>query len=407
MRCSRWDKPGYLYGSGHPPLCSQIQNHLLKLGPGPLRSAVAELIESLRKVDMETSRNDLDLLKDVIHKSHHVSHHGESKSLESTLRRLGLSEAICESREVLEIDKLSKYLDLCNDLIRLSRQPSTRQFCQRMKLKICTSYPGSQPLGVAVECFVHGEVQLILFYERYPTFPPPRAIGSSKSACFLCDLFVKKHGGFGLSYSHMKLYPKWTIPEVPWMDSRQVQAFHGIVQAMDSDMKSLLKKKFYHCNTVMESRAHILQVVQGSEIASSLPSPAPSEARLVGTRIQTPMIDTVVSAPRLTLDQFSSSLYYFQDLPVTVNISPNTVSCTLLAGKVDYIFDLEEIQRGQLLVNEWNERDRDSGHPRVNVRELSVSQECLRTHEQNVTLYVHDAERCGLRVSMTWDTPVM
>lgn len=145
-------------------------------------------------------------------------------------------------------------------------------------------------------------------------------------------------------------------PEVPWMNSRQVRSFQGIVNAMDSEIKVLLKKKVYHCNKVMESRAHIL-LEERSETASSVLSPTPSVPRLVGTGIQMPMIDSVISTPNLTLGQAISPLYYFQDLPITLNISPSTVSCTLLAGDVDYIFDLGEIQSGQLVVDEWNGRE--------------------------------------------------
>ena len=36
---------------------------------------------------------------------------------------------------------------------------------------------------------VHAEVQLLLFYELNPAIRPPRIICSSKSACYLCNLF--------------------------------------------------------------------------------------------------------------------------------------------------------------------------------------------------------------------------
>jgi hypothetical protein len=69
------------------------------------------------------------------------------------------------------------------------------------------------PFGSQDQCYVHGEVQLALCHERYPADLPPRALGSSKSACFLYDLFIKHDGKLGMSHSHMILYPKWTIPQ--------------------------------------------------------------------------------------------------------------------------------------------------------------------------------------------------
>jgi hypothetical protein len=328
-----------------------------------------------------------------------VSHQGAFKSLEAALRTKGFAATIYQSREVLEIDKLSKYFELCDDLIRLSRQPSTRPLCQGLKIEVLQSYPGSKPLGSPTRCYVHGEVQLVLLYEQYPKNPPPRAIGSSKSACFLCDLFITQHGGFGISHSHMKLYPIWTIPEVSWMTTQQVANFRSIIERMTLDIQALLKKKLYHCNAVVESRAHILQIAQRSETASSLASPAISEPQLGdNTRILVPKGG---SDPSTAI----STLYYCQDLPITLKILPSTISCTLLVGKVDYIFDLEEIEAGQLRVSECTGADIVPGGMRVNVRSLSSSSHYLKNGatSHNVTFHVHDAENHELRVSMTWN----
>ena len=217
IRCSRWKKPVYIKGDT-PTLRTKIKTHLLRLGTGPLRAALVDLIKALKDVDEDATTDQIELLKEVIYKSHAVSHQGETKSFGAALRRLKFGSAICESRTVLEIDKLSKYLDLCNDLIRLSRQPATRPYCQDLKMEICSSYPESRPQGAISKCFVHAEVQLILFYEMCPKLPPPRAIGASKSACFLCDLCIQHHGGFGISHSHMKAlspmdYPRRSLDE--------------------------------------------------------------------------------------------------------------------------------------------------------------------------------------------------
>ena len=59
---------------------------------------------------------------------------------------------------------------------------------------------------------VHAEVQLLLFYEHDPTIPRPRIICSSKSACYLCNLFFKIHGEFQIPRTHGKIYDKWTLP---------------------------------------------------------------------------------------------------------------------------------------------------------------------------------------------------
>ena len=60
---------------------------------------------------------------------------------------------------------------------------------------------------------VHAEIQLLLFYERMPSMVRPRIIGSSKSACYLCDLFIQQHGQFQVPRTHGRLYDRWIVPE--------------------------------------------------------------------------------------------------------------------------------------------------------------------------------------------------
>ena len=62
---------------------------------------------------------------------------------------------------------------------------------------------------------VHAEVQILLFYEQRPRLFCPRIIGSSKSACYLCNLFIQSHGQFQVSRSHGRLYDRWILPTWP------------------------------------------------------------------------------------------------------------------------------------------------------------------------------------------------
>ena len=59
---------------------------------------------------------------------------------------------------------------------------------------------------------VHAEIQLLFFYELNPGRLRPRVICSSKSACYLCNLFFKLHGQFYIPRTHGRLYYKWTLP---------------------------------------------------------------------------------------------------------------------------------------------------------------------------------------------------
>lgn len=58
---------------------------------------------------------------------------------------------------------------------------------------------------------VHGEMQLLAFYDRNPDLTPRLLfMGTSKKACFLCHEFMSRHPlAMGVGASHQKLYPSW------------------------------------------------------------------------------------------------------------------------------------------------------------------------------------------------------
>ena len=63
---------------------------------------------------------------------------------------------------------------------------------------------------------IHSEIQLIAFCE-IESSPRlfPRAIASSKDACFLCNAYIEKHGKMHTSRTHGRLYPGWRLPTLP------------------------------------------------------------------------------------------------------------------------------------------------------------------------------------------------
>ncbi len=91
---------------------------------------------------------------------------------------------------------------------------------------------------------IHAEIQLLFFYELNPDIPPPRFVCSSKSACYLCDLFINSHGKFRLPRTHGRLYDKWILPEC---STNQALYSQSIQLAID------------RCNTTLEGK--ILQTL--------------------------------------------------------------------------------------------------------------------------------------------------
>ncbi|CAO1602478.1 hypothetical protein XANCAGTX0491_006088 [Xanthoria calcicola] len=86
---------------------------------------------------------------------------------------------------------------------------------------------------------VHAEVQILLFYEQRPQLFRPRIIGSSKSACYLCNLFIQSHGQFQVSRSHGRLYDRWILPTWP-LDQASAE---GNVQSAVDKLNSALETK--------------------------------------------------------------------------------------------------------------------------------------------------------------------
>ncbi|TVY62789.1 hypothetical protein LSUE1_G008739, partial [Lachnellula suecica] len=403
MRTSQWKRPLHHRRSNHLPLHERLEQNLAGIwaqsgNKSPqitsLRRALFALRDALKGVHNGTPENQHSLLKTAILACHAVSNHDGSASLETHLQRLGLPERISHSREVAEIDKLSKYWQVCNHLIRLSRQPQSRAHCQNFALDICTAYPPLQPAGAVGACHVHAEVQLVLFYEQTSPLRVeklPRAMGASKSACFLCDLFLAQHGRFGLSSSHMKLYPKWSIAEAPWTSAAHVRKFRGIVGAMSAEIGQLLRRGVFLRNVFAESRAHVLGIAQSEATASSVISSVLSSASST----------TIIPTPYTT-----THIYRLADLPITLDMFPSSTGCELTAGVITYFFDFCDVTTaGKLCISSTTPEGRRG--ERINAMELGKDETCVRAGvgERELAFYLHGDGRDEVWVSVSWDDP--
>ncbi|KAH7114934.1 hypothetical protein B0J13DRAFT_459953, partial [Dactylonectria estremocensis] len=128
-------------------------------------------------------------------------------SVEKHLRFLKIPNPNPESPAIRQIDKLARYFFTCRDLARIARKPDYR---------------------------------LLLSRVDQPYKPAPRAIGCSKSACYLCDLLIRKHGRYIVSHTNGRLYEKWTIPDVDWMTNTQADAFRCMIQTMIQDIRKAI-----------------------------------------------------------------------------------------------------------------------------------------------------------------------
>ncbi|KAL0929561.1 uncharacterized protein CTRU02_215460 [Colletotrichum truncatum] len=225
-----------------------------------LLELLEDLMEALKLVDHRVEINALpETLKTIVMSCAQLARLGSTNSIEEHLKSLGFRAQIAESSEIRQVDKLARYFFTCRDLARLSKEPSYRHLFSHIEITTLESSPRLVRPGSVQNCFVHAEIQQVFYLEKQPHAPAPRAIGCSKSACYLCDLFIRTHGDYVVSQTHGRLYEKWTLPDVDWMDTAQAGRLQCVVQSMIRDMQQLIQR-FEHGERInyrypLESRA--------------------------------------------------------------------------------------------------------------------------------------------------------
>ncbi|KAH7303693.1 hypothetical protein BKA65DRAFT_225964 [Rhexocercosporidium sp. MPI-PUGE-AT-0058] len=111
------------------------------------------------------------------------------------------------------IGKLGRYYSAPTELVCAARDRECRVFQRVLVEPFRIEVPVSIP---EANCKIHAEIQLLFLYELHPGRPQPRVICSSKSACYLCNLFFHLYGGFHVPRTHGRLYDKWILPH--WLD---------------------------------------------------------------------------------------------------------------------------------------------------------------------------------------------
>ncbi|KAL8684987.1 MAG: hypothetical protein Q9218_008037, partial [Villophora microphyllina] len=199
----------------------------------------------------------------------------------------GLSLLVAsEDKHIKQVGKLGRYRDLCAFLAKLAaRYPD---LCKNMTLKVIKPYsPTRSTISVkekTVDCYVHAEIQLITFYGMVLNLDErmPRVFGVSKSACYLCDMFIRLHRQFLVSKTHGQLYDQWTVPDLVEFSHEQRQRFRGIVQRMHESCKNKtsLGSAAVRRQWPLQSSHNLLDYSVLSPIASSTTTHRSSQATI-------------------------------------------------------------------------------------------------------------------------------
>jgi hypothetical protein len=156
------------------------------------------------------------------------------------------------NKHVAEIDKIGTYWRIAQSLVLIHQQISANRQSKLTPVRL--SVAGVQPYtsvtqgpsiqGRDMACYVHAEIQLLVHYlaessQQRLCGPPPRVIGASKSACFLCFLFISCHGTFRSPLTHGRLYDQWTIPDLAEYNIDHVNDLRSTICLMNDAMTEL------------------------------------------------------------------------------------------------------------------------------------------------------------------------
>lgn len=183
-----------------------------------------------------------------------------------------------------DLDKIANYWRISNDLAECCR--SYRCLFWNLTLSII---PHHEPTVIGrKKRHVHAEIQTVVYYETHPNGRRPRAIGSSKEACFLCDAFVKAHGQFYLSKSHRQVYPQWTVPELKEYSHTSILLFRETLRKVDMSMREEMNRtKKRHNLFPIQSSINLDKV---NYLAPSLTTLAPSDASTIRAAPSLPVL---------------------------------------------------------------------------------------------------------------------
>ncbi|KAJ4353928.1 uncharacterized protein N0V89_005659 [Didymosphaeria variabile] len=195
------------------------------------------LLESLSVDEIEHGSDDvLGQLEGISKECFNVTTDGGRVSFKHLLVESGLDARIwLKSKYVGEVDKIGVYWRITMSLFKIHGHISRGrpQALPPLKLEIEGVRPYVSVIkepsiqGRPMPCYVHAEIQLITHLVQQdaradlnssstqPTVSRrPRIIGASKSACFLCFLFLNCYQGPKAPATHGRLYDQWTVPDL-------------------------------------------------------------------------------------------------------------------------------------------------------------------------------------------------
>lgn len=242
LKCKDWIPPAYHTKRRRPMHedLEQVFNWYL--------SKPKEFTDQMKS---QTSR-----LRDFINFMIRVHRHNSTVTFQNRLEALQLAGSVCDIRQSLELaleqiaikvddirmkairafDKVANYRHISERLSRLAGSRKFRRLFQSLRFRFLDNYAPHMVLGR--ERFVHAEVRIVTFHRLESTRSLPMAIGTTKAACYLCNLFLSLHPQYTISATHGTLFDAWTIPDVLSYSVKDRRELRAVVQNMQTALEA-------------------------------------------------------------------------------------------------------------------------------------------------------------------------
>lgn len=215
-----------------------------------LHDGIYHLCSVLQEVEMcgKSAFDCRETLCQIVKESYNLCTSAGTSTLEETIRIHGFSkdDVFC-NKYIRQVDKIGRYWGLCKSMAEDSRKYA--KAFTHIQLEVLRPYQAKSSSiaftnGQRARCLVHAEMQIIAFYGKASnaTLKTPRVIGVSKSACYLCNLFIQEHKRFFVTKTHGRLYERWNFPDLEDFDPRERAGFRRILARIDQELQTALAK---------------------------------------------------------------------------------------------------------------------------------------------------------------------
>ena len=204
--------------------------------------SLLQRIETCGKATLDCQQT----LCQIVQESHNLCTSAGTSTLEETIKNHGFeSDVVVGNKHIRQVDKIGRYWGLCKSMTENSRKYA-KAFTD-IQLEVLRPYQGKTSNiaftdGQRARCLVHAEMQILAFYGKVlnVTLKKPHVIGISKSACYLCDFFIREQKQFFITQTHGRLYERWNFPDLENFERRERVEFIRILAAVDEELQTAL-----------------------------------------------------------------------------------------------------------------------------------------------------------------------